>query len=324
MAALGGEAEKLQEQQANTPTTGAPTEAEEAGVGDEEGGSTDEEPAKPAPKVAKKRADDGKFTLDKKTVNKWILDNPKEAARLFPDSDVKAKNEFISLAKKRQKLEQRAEEAEAVEARIQALGQEQQKAIDEAIGKAQPGIDILSAIEKNDFVALDLAFQRAGVTYDEWTKKRLRFGATKVTQSAEQAYIKELEAKAKAKAEGKEETKPSEETKADTTEPTYTTKVIAAQVDEDHAVRTVANWEKRIQDITTADEDTSIEEAAEQVLAEARKKLGLSDEDTAAPKGKGKSKRRLADDDGTDDPFADLAIDDYESRKARLLKEFDL
>lgn len=299
-----------------------PGDADETTEESESEVDPDSEGAKPAPK----RAPDGKFTVDRKAVDKWLLDNPREAAKLFPDTPEQVKGQFVALAKKRQRLESRFREAEQLEQRIQALGAEQQQAIDDAIGKAQPGIDILDAIAKEDFVALDLAFHRAGVRFDDWTKKRLRFGASKVAATAESQRIAELEKKLAEK--DKPAAKKGEKAEQPAEPSTYDVATIEAEL-EDHPVRNVADWAAKVQKLTDDDEDLALEDAADQVLKEAKKALGFQgDEEDENPvrrvRGRRRPQRSREPEADEDDGLGGFAPSDFEARFSALRGKYGL
>lgn len=281
------EESEADDEQESSETTEEQEESSDEGDGDGDG----QKPAR-APRY------------DSKSFDKWVNNNPEKAAKLFARYGVgdekEARSRAIKMTRKRGKLIADIERLEKAKAGLQESAKAEaanlNKLRDDAMSEVQPAIDIMEALSKDDFAGLDQAFSRAGKNFDDWAKGRLRRGVAQVQKEAENREIARLKAENEALRKGEPPPDEKKEEKPKTGEkPRVTTSlaVVDAEVDEDHAVREVAGWDKKIQTYLAEhydedlDEDTkTIDEAADHVLAQARKKLLGDDEEKPKPRRK--------------------------------------
>lgn len=217
---------------------------------------------------------------DSKSFSKWVTNNPEAAAELVAKqfkTELGAnadgwKKHFVAFENKRRRQseadEKQLAEIEAGKAEVERLAKEAREPVEDIIG-------LIEAEQKEEYPAIDKFIETTfKVNFDEYCRRRLR-GINKdtPTERAQKQKIAQLEAKLAEKGKT-EEPEPAKEST-----PRVSQKWVEREIGADHGVRDLADWQKKVADAyeVSRDEETddyaiTIEDAAEQVLAEFLKK----------------------------------------------------
>lgn len=257
---------------------------------------------------------------DSKSFGKWVTNNPEKAAELaakvfkvqLGDKAEEWKKHFIAAENKRRR---QSEGLEKERSAIETEKAEVQRVANETLATVQPVLDVIEAAEKDDFPAIDLFIETAfGMSFNDYCARRLR-GNSKESAAERAAKLKaeKLEKELAELKAGKAEPEPK---KGGDKAPKVSDKWLDSEVPSDHAVRDLAGWQEKVQEVyqdsydpETEDYDLSIEDAADRVFSAWQKKRAPAAEVVKAkPKAK-PVKRRPRDEDEDEDEERTPALD---------------
>lgn len=257
---------------------------------------------------------------DSKSFGKWVTNNPEKAAELaakvfkvqLGDKAEEWKKHFIAAEGKRRRLNEGLDKRES---ELKAEREQIDKVVSETLGAVQPVLDVIEAAEKDDFPAIDLFIETAfGMSFNDYCARRLR-GNSKESAAERAAKLKaeKLEKELAELKAGKAEPEPK---KGGDKAPKVSDKWLDSEVPSDHAVRDLAGWQEKVQEVyqdsydpETEEYDLSIEDAADRVFRAWEKKRAPAPEVVKAkPKAK-PVKRRPRDDDDDEDEERTPALD---------------
>lgn len=249
---------------------------------------------------------------DSKSFSKWVTNNPEKAAELAakvfkvqlgenPDG---WKKHFIAAEGKRRRLNEALDKRET---ELKAEREQVDKMVSDTLGSVQPLLDVIEAGSKDDFPAVDLFIEQAfGISFNDYCARRLR-GASKESASERAAKLKaeKLERELAELKAGKGE---PESKKGDAKAPAVSDRWLDSEVPSDHAVRDLAGWQQKVQEVyqdsfdpDTEEYDLSIEDAADRVFNAWQKKRAPAPE-AVKTKPKAKPVKRRPRDEDDDEP----------------------
>lgn len=254
---------------------------------------------------------------DSKSFDKWVTNNPEKAAELVAkrfkielgDKAEGWKKHFIAAEGKRRRLNEGLDKREA---EVQAEKAEVTRMVNDTLGAVQPVLDVIESAQKDDFPAIDLFIETAfGMSFNDYCARRLR-GNSKETPAERAAKLK-AEKLEKELAELKAGKAEPESVKGDAKAPKVSDKWLDSEVPSDHAVRDLAGWQDKVQEVyqdsydaDTEEYDLSIEDAADKVFRAWEKKRAPAAEPVKAKAKALKRKPRDEDDDSERTPSRDL------------------
>lgn len=215
------------------------------------------------------------------------------------------KKHFIAAENKRRR---QSEGLEKERSAIETEKAEVQRVANETLATVQPILDVVEAFEKDDFPAIDLFIEQAsGMSFNDYCARRLR-GNSKETPAERAAKLK-AEKLERELAELKAGKAGPESVKGDAKAPKVSDKWLDSEVPGDHAVRDLAGWQQKVQEVyqdsydpETEDYDLSIEDAADRVFNSWQKKRQPPPPEVAKAKPKAKPlKRRPRDEEDDED-----------------------